>query len=129
MEPEINKSISANRGNSKLVIVLIILVIAAGIATVVYYNKIRVLKQDPNKLAQEKINEVVAKVSKIIDLPKDETPVIATISDTTPLANNPFFANAKIGDEVLMYTVSRKAFLYDPKANIIVEVASLNIGK
>jgi heme/copper-type cytochrome/quinol oxidase subunit 2 len=129
MEPEINKSISANRGSNKLVIILILLVIAAGVAAAIYYNKIRVLKQDPNKLAQEKIIEVVAKVSKIIDLPTGETPVIATISDTTPLANNPFFANAKIGDEVLMYTVSRKAFLYDPKANIIVEVASLNIGK
>jgi heme/copper-type cytochrome/quinol oxidase subunit 2 len=129
MEPEINKSVSSNRGNSKLVIVLIILVIAAGVAVAIYYNKIRVLKQDPNKVAQEKIIEVVSKVSKIIDLPTGETPVIATISDTTPLANNPFFANAKIGDEVLMYTVSRKAFLYDPKANIIVEVASLNIGK
>lgn len=128
MESEINKSMGSSKSN-KIVIILFLLVIIAAIAAGIYYNKLRVLKQDPNKVVEEKIAILVEKVGKIIDLPKGEIPVIATISDTTPLANNPFFANAKIGYEVLMYTASRKAFLYDPSANIIVEVASLNIGK
>ena len=36
--------------------------------------------------------------------------------------------NAKVGFKVLIYTQAKKAILYDPGANKIVEVAPVNIG-
>lgn len=131
MNPEINNSGVSKKSNKGTItlIVIIILIIIASVYAFTYYKKVKTLSQDPAKVNEAKIAELVKKVGRLIDLPTDESPVLATITDTAPLANNPFFVNAKIGDEVLLYTVSKKAFLYDPKADLIIEVASLNIGK
>ena len=123
MEPQNNTA-----KKSRLTIILVILIIMALVFSGVYFNKYRKLTQDPNKENAAKISELIQKVGKIIDLPTGENPVMATITDTAPLANNPFFAHAKIGDQVLLYAASKKAYLYDPKANLLIEVASLNIG-
>jgi hypothetical protein len=115
--------------SSKSKYILIFLIILAAIAAGYFYDKYNKLSLNEATISENAINDLVKKVGKIIDLPVGESPVMATITDTTPLADNPFFANAKVGDQVLLYTVSRKAFLYDPVANIVVEVASLNIGQ
>ena len=108
--------------------VLVFLILISIVVALVFYNQVRVLSQDPNKAALAKITALAAKVNLIIDLPTGETPVLATVTDLAPLAGNAFFTNAKIGDDVLLYPIAKEAFLYDPNANIIVEVASLNIG-
>jgi hypothetical protein len=110
----------------KILTVLIVLVL---IVIAVLYLQLHTLQQDPNQAAQAKITALVTKVNMLIDLPTGETPVVAEVTDLAPLTGNPFFAKAKVGDEVLLYPVAKQAFLYDPSANIIVEVASLNIGK
>lgn len=115
------------RGNFIKVTIILLIILSA--TTAFFYNQVRTLEQDPNKASEAKIAALVEKVGRLIALPEGELPVVATVSDTAPLAGNPFFAKAKVGDEVLLYTAAQKAFLYDPKANIIVEVASLNIGK
>ncbi|MEK7152284.1 MAG: hypothetical protein AAB773_02525 [Patescibacteria group bacterium] len=124
-----NENAKASQGGNKLTVTVIALLIIASAAAAFFYNQVSTLEQDPNKANEAKIALLVEKVGKLIALPEGELPVVATVSDTAPLANNPFFAKAKVGDEVLLYTAARKAFLYDPKANIIVEVASLNIGQ
>lgn len=73
----------------------------------------------------EDVQSLVAKVSKLIKLPEDESPTVATVSDLAKLQNQPFFAKAKIGDKVLLYMQAKKAFLYDPVNNQIVEVGPL----
>jgi hypothetical protein len=70
----------------------------------------------------------VAAVGKLIVLPTDEQPTLATVVDPSKLKNQPFFAQAQKGDQVLIYTNARKAILYSPTANKIVEVAPLIIG-
>jgi hypothetical protein len=59
-------------------------------------------------------------------LPADETPTIATVSDPEKLKDQPFFANAKKGDKVLIFSNSAKAILYSPTEDKIVEVAPIN---
>lgn len=72
---------------------------------------------------------IINKVSRLIVLPEGETPTIATVADPSKLKGQAFFANAKVGDKVLIYPNSKKAILYDPNQDIIVEVAPVNIGQ
>jgi lipopolysaccharide export LptBFGC system permease protein LptF len=130
MEPEIETSVSgAQQGIKKPPFLLVGLLLVVIAFTLYFYLQVRALEQNPDKVNQAKIAALVAKVEKLIDLPQGEVPSTATIADTKPLAGNPFFVNAKTGDEVLFYTAASKAFLYDPVKNLIVEVATINLGK
>lgn len=119
----------AKPASRTLVIAIGVLVLVALGALAYAYSEYSTLTQDPNVANQKKIQEVVVKVEKLIDLPDDEVPTLATVSDVAALEGQPFFANASVGDQVLLYTNARKAFLYNPSKNVIVEVASLNIGE
>lgn len=83
---------------------------------------------DPQEAARDEVAQLVAAIGKLYLLPTGETPVVATVSDPSKLASQPFFKNAKKGDKVLIYNVAQKAILYDPVANILVEVAPLSLG-
>jgi hypothetical protein len=72
---------------------------------------------------------VIGAVSKLIVLPENETPTIAEVSDVDALKDQPFFQKAKIGDRVLIYPEAGKAYLYDPVANKILEVAPVTFGE
>lgn len=79
--------------------------------------------------AKNDITQLVGVVGKLIELPKDELPTVATVSDKTKLQDQPFFAKAENGDRVLIYTDAKKALLYRPSSNKIIEVTSLNIDQ
>lgn len=77
---------------------------------------------------EKQVQNIIDKVGQLIQLPKSEKPTVATVSDITKLADQPFFANAKNGDQVLIYSVAKKAVLYRPSENKIIEVAPINLG-
>lgn len=112
---------------------LVIFIVLAAIAAAGYFymqnQKTQQLLQNPTLAANQQTQALLAQVGKLIELPKDETPTIATVSDVSKLQGQPFFAKAKNGDKVLIYTKNKKAILYDPAANIIVDVAPVNIGE
>jgi hypothetical protein len=60
-------------------------------------------------------------------LPENEQPTIATVTDPSKLSGQSFFAHAKVGDRVLLYAAAKKAILYDPNINKIIEVAPINL--
>jgi hypothetical protein len=105
----------------------IIAIIAIGLAGY-FYMQIRDLKKDPNIAAQKEVESLVSKVSKLVLLPTDETPTVATVSDPEALKDQAFFANAVKGDKVLIYAQAKKAILYSVTMNKIIDVAPLNIG-
>lgn len=74
---------------------------------------------------KEEIEDVVTQVGKHIVLPEGEAPTVATVTDPALLKDQAFFANAKTGHKVLIYTQARKAFLYDPERDILIEAAPL----
>jgi hypothetical protein len=114
---------------TKAVITLVIvLFLGATGAAGYFYKQLGEIKKNPNKVAQDQTNAVITAVGRLIVLPTDEQPTLATVADPSKLKDQPFFANAKQGDKVLIYTNARKAILYDPVANKIVEVAPVNIG-
>lgn len=83
--------------------------------------------QEEHEDIQETIDDVIAEVSRLIVLPEGEEPTIATVTDPEKLRDQVFFANAKEGHKVLIYTKAQKAYLYDPVAKRLVEVAPLTV--
>ena len=110
-----------------LYLLMAAVLVAAGFA-VYFWNESVTLKKNPQRAAQQETQKLLASVSKLIVLPEGEAPTIATVTDPERLKDQPFFANAKTGDKVLIYTNARKAILYSPDQNKIVEVAPINIG-
>lgn len=112
-------------------ITVIVIVLIAGLPSFYFYNKSRIAEQrlnDPNTANRQVVNAVVKKVSHLMLLPTDEQPTLATISDASKTKGQPFFTNAKNGDKLLVYTQARKAVLYRPSQDLIIEVAPLNVS-
>ena len=113
---------------SKVTLILVVLLLLSIGSTAYLYNQVKNLKANPEAKAQEEVAALVAKVGQLIVLPEGETPTVATVNDPEKLKEQPFFAKAKAGDKVLIYTNAKKAILYNPTSHKIVEVAPLNIG-
>ena len=109
---------------------LLILVLAAttviGALTTAYFaSKYGALKANPQQSVSDANQALIEKVGRLVDLPSGETPTIATVTDLAPLASQPFFAKAKVGDKVLIYVKANKAILYDPQTDKVLEIAPL----
>ncbi len=76
---------------------------------------------------QKVVDDVVSKVNQHYLLPTDEKPTLVTVTDVSKVKEQPFFARAENGDKALVYTQSRKAILYRPSKDVVVEVAPLNV--
>lgn len=111
-----------------LTIIAALLFVIASIVAGYFYYELSSLKRTDSDKAKEEELDIISKVGKHILLPQDETPTIATVTDPNKLTDQPFFAHAKSGDKVLVYTKAKKAYLYNPSADVIVEVAPLNLG-
>ena len=99
-----------------LLIVFVALFLVAVLTAYSFYNELSQLKEDPQKVVQEQTTALLTKIAKLIALPEGEAPTIATVSDPEKLKSQPFFARAKRGDKVLIYTNARRAILYCVKS-------------
>jgi len=107
---------------------IFLLAIVGSFSSVFFYNKYQTAEKrlkEAATLSQEEVRTLVAKVGKLIKLPEGELPTVATITDLAKLNDQPFFAKAKVGDKVLLFTQAKKAILYDPVGNVVVEVGPL----
>lgn len=77
--------------------------------------------------AQAEVDALVMEVGKLLALPTDEKPTVATITDFEKLKEQSFFKNATNGDKVLIYTNAKKAILYRPSEKKVLEVGAVNI--
>lgn len=80
-------------------------------------------------LVQAEVDLLVGEVGKLLALPTDEKPTVATITDVEKIKEQAFFKNAANGDKVLIYTNAKKAILYRPTENRIIEVGAVNINQ
>ncbi len=93
------------------------------------YEKTQKQLESPSDAAKEEIATVVSAVGKLMLLPSDEDPTLATVSDKSKLGGQAFFESAQNGDKVLIYTKSKKAYLYRPSINKIIDIGPVNIGE
>lgn len=107
----------------------ILTILAAIIATLFYLQaeEAKKLLKASQKTTQDDTKDLIKKVSELIELPKGETPTVATVTDLSKLKNQPFFAKAQKGDKVLIFEKAGKAVLYRPTTDKIIEYAPINI--
>jgi hypothetical protein len=107
--------------------VLAVIIIAV-LPSLFFYHQSRVAEQKlsgNSSSSPQTTAEVVKRVSRHILLPSGEQPTVATVTDASKVRNQAFFASAASGDKVLIYAQAKKAYLYRPGIDRIVEVAPL----
>jgi hypothetical protein len=124
------------QGNKKVLTALVAVVIVAAFGYMLF-DRMK-LSKEVDKLSQSQMQQASAEdeakqlsseVGKLIDLPADEVPTIATVTDASKVQDKPFFAKAQNGDKVLLYAKSSKAVLYRPSAKKLIEVSALNLSE
>ncbi len=136
--PAVSAATAQNRQKSSrrvkksyIVIAVLVLLIAAGsFAGYTQYDKVKkenLRLSDPQESARAETERTKQQVASLIEVPTDEDPTIATVKDSSQLQKQAFYNKAQNGDRVLFYAKAKKAILYRPDTNKIIEVATLNI--
>ena len=115
--------------------ILILLIVAGVVAGFVQLGlkyqesqkEVERLSNPEEAVKQETIN-LKNRVSELVEVPSGQEPTIATVQDVSKLQGQAFFKNAQNGDKVLIYSEAKKAILYRPSTDKIIEVAPVNIG-
>lgn len=120
---------TASTKKSGLLIVLALLVVATAGFGWSYYKYRQTQKElvkissleGQKEIAKKEIEDLLARVRQHMVLPEGEEPVVATITDKDTLAKEqPFYSQAHNGDRVIAYMTARKAIIYDPVRDLIV---------
>lgn len=110
--------------------ILVVLALAGFAAAGYMYSQYNTLKNDPQasqKAQADKTNALKEKIGKLISVPKDETPTLATVTDKTKLKDQPFFKDAENGDVILIFPQAKKAIIYREKDNKLINVGPIAI--
>ncbi len=120
-------STDAGQGKALPIIVVLssLLLVALSVAGYFYYQ----YRQSPKVQSAEEIQNLKEEIGAIFELPTDEEPTLATVTDREKLAEQPFFQKAENGDKVLIYSTSGRAVLYRPSVKKIIDVTSVNVAK
>lgn len=70
---------------------------------------------------------ILKRVGALINLPAGETPTIATVEDRSKLVDQAFFSQAQNGDKLLIYTKAKKAIIFRPSNNKIINVGPIAV--
>lgn len=111
-----------------LLVIILIIAVAAAVYFYTKYQGSQDKLKHPEVLAKIETQSLIDKVGKHVELPTGEQPTVATVSDVSKLSNQTFFAGAKNSDKVLIYTKAKKAILYRPSEDKIINYAPLNIN-
>lgn len=114
------------------VIRLLLVLILASLPSLYFYHANQQTEQKLNGSTSTKpmtTAEVVKRVSRHILLPSGEQPTVFRLHDISNFRSQAFFANAANGDVGLIYVQAKKAYLYRPSIDRIIEVAPLAPSK
>jgi len=120
--PKAKRSKGAIVGSVLLTLLILGLVAAAGF----FYMRWQEERNDA-VLSEKEVSVLVEKVGKLIKLPSDEQPTVATVQDTEKLVDQPFFKDAMNGDKLLVYSTAQKAIIYREEANMLINVGPVTI--
>lgn len=104
-----------------LIAVVALVIVALGGSAYYFYHQYK-------KTATAEGMDIAGKVGQLMELP-NEPATLATVTDKEKLKDQPFFAHSENGDKALIYTQAKKAILYRPSTNKIIEVMYLSISQ
>jgi hypothetical protein len=114
-----------SRVSFAIFMLVFLLCLAVGVAGYFYYQYKHIASPVNDT---EEITALTQEIGALMELPGDEVPTLATVTDREKLADQPFFQKAQNGDKVLIYTKSGRAILYRPSIGKIVDVTSVNVA-
>lgn len=123
------KNFFVSRKVKKLKKYLLILgLIFLAVLVIIFYLWRHYQKTPQNLTVEQKETQALIKeVSKIIELPSGETPMVATVLDRDKVQEQVFFKKAETGDKLLAFLKARIAILYRPATNKIIQVSPILI--
>ena len=81
----------------------------------------------PELTQAEQASAVIAQVGKLIQLPRGETPAMASIKDAASAKRaEPFLTNAQNGDILIVYSTVGEAILYRPSIDKLIGVGPVD---
>ncbi len=98
-------------------------VVALGLAGYFYYQ----YSHTKEVMEAREITELTEKIGNVMDLPADEVPTLATVTNKEKLDDQAFFKKAENGDQILIYSIASRAILYRPSLEKIIDVTTLSI--
>ncbi len=123
-------NITLSKKSLRAVVFLIVFLIGAGGVYYIAKTKPQLLGLSGNvSQTENEVNSLILEVGRLIVLPEGERPTVATVTDVDKVKDQLFFKNAQTGDKVLVYSQGKKAYLYRPSENKLVEVGSVNISQ
>ena len=122
LQPEITPLLKNDA--KKIIIIVALCAVLIGILTagVYFYFQFQSGQKVAGVTTIQEVDRLVEKVGKLVELPKEERVTLATVSDISKLKDQPFFSQSQNGDKVLIYEQSKKAILYRPSTNKIIEI-------
>lgn len=90
-------------------------------------SKYEELRNNPQAVQAAEAERFIQEVGRLYDIPKEEKPSVATVSDKEKLKDQPFFAKAENGDVTLIYSNAKLAILYRPSTKQIINVSTVTI--
>jgi hypothetical protein len=108
--------------------IIILFFVLAGIAVLGFFYQDNISYKNPDTILDGEAKIVFDKVNKLAVVPQNETPTLAKVSNPELLKDQAFFIDAKKGDVVLIFSNSKKAVLYDPVQNKIINMTTINLG-
>jgi hypothetical protein len=96
-----------------------IVVIAIGISALIFW---RVNNQSGGEKA---LKQALSRVGKLVILPTDEKPTLATVEDSSKVSDPLLKAQAQNGDQLLIYYNAKKIYLYRPSQGKVVDIQPL----
>lgn len=113
--------------HKKIVLLVVFLVVGMTSIALYYDYQYQQLQQNPSIVASYEIKTITQAVSQLIEVPADEEPLLATVTDKTKLTGQSFFVGCENGDKVLIYPLARLIIIYRPSTGKIVTASTLKI--
>lgn len=127
---------NSNNLKNALIIIIFFLFVAGSLAVAFYFysryqktnQMLQAIQTTPTNPPLTDNTQIISAVSKIFELPSTSPDTIYTIKDTAQLKDQPFFAQAINGDILIVYVQAKKAILYRPSSDKIVDVAPVSLN-
>jgi len=112
-----------------IILVLLLLTTTTALGVLAYqYRKITQVISNPSNLAQNEKKAILGKLDNLMILPEEE-PTMAKVEDKSKLNNDSFFGRADNGDFVIVFKSEKRAVLYRPSANKIVDITPITLSE